>query len=54
VQNFKLIFRYKEDRAALLDFGLGFFLDSYMENSKLRPNARQSFLKQLRNLKEVK
>jgi len=44
VRNFKPIFRYKEDRTAILDFGLDLFLDSYIENSSLPPNARQSFL----------
>jgi hypothetical protein len=50
VRNFKPIFRYKEDRTAILDFGLDLFLDSYIENSSLPPNARQSFLRQVRDL----
>jgi len=48
VRNFKPIFRYKEDRAAILDFGFDLFLDSYIENSSLPPNSRQSFLEQAR------
>ena len=44
VRNFKPIFRYKEDRAAILDFGFDLFLDSYIKDSSLPPYARQSFL----------
>jgi hypothetical protein len=50
VRNFKPIFRYKEDRTAILDFGLDLFLDSYIENSSLPPNARQSFLEKITDL----
>ena len=50
VRNFKPIFRYKEDRTAILDFGLDLFLDSYIENSSLPPNARQSFLGKIKGL----
>ena len=51
--NFGPIFRYKEDRTAILDFGLELFLDAYMENSILQPNARQSFLRRLKSLKPL-
>jgi len=50
VRNFKPIFRYKEDRTAILDFGFDLFLDSYIENSSLSPNARQSFLERIKIL----
>jgi hypothetical protein len=50
VRNFKPIFRYKEDRTAIMDFGFDLFLDSYIDNSSLPPNARQSFLGQVRDL----
>ena len=50
VRNFKPIFRYKEDRAAILDFGLDLFLDSYIDNSGLSPNARQSFIEHVKGL----
>jgi len=50
VRNFKPIFRYKEDRAAILDYGLGLFLDSYAAHSSLSSNARKSFLGQIKGL----
>ncbi len=50
VRNFKPIFRYKEDRASILDFGLDLFLDSYIENSSLSTSARHSFLGRVRDL----
>ena len=50
VRNFKPIFRYKEDRTALLDYGLGLFLDSYAQHSSLSSKARNSFLGQIKGL----
>jgi hypothetical protein len=50
VRNFKPIFRYKEDRTAILDFGLDPFLDSYIENSSLPPNALGSFTRQIEHV----
>ncbi|MBW1798176.1 MAG: toluene tolerance protein [Deltaproteobacteria bacterium] len=50
VRNFKPMLSYNEDRTAILDFGLDLFLDSYIENSSLPPNARQSFLEKVRDL----
>jgi len=50
-RNFRPLFRYKEDRTAILDFGLELFLDAYMENSVLQTNQRQSLLRRLKSLK---
>lgn len=50
VRNFKPIFRYNEDLTAIMDLGFDLFLDCYIENSSLPPNARQSFLRKVRNV----
>ena len=48
IRNFKPIFRYREDRAAILGFGFELFLDTYFKKSHLPSNARQSFLRWFR------
>jgi len=50
IRNFKHIFRYKEDREAILDFGIDFFFDSYIENSDLSQRFRRSLLRHLKSL----
>ncbi|MCG6916261.1 MAG: toluene tolerance protein [Deltaproteobacteria bacterium] len=47
VRNFKVIFRYREDREAILASGFESFLDSYLENSSVSPGDRQSFVRRL-------
>jgi hypothetical protein len=47
VRNFKVIFRYREDREAVLAAGFESFLDSYLENSSVSPGDRQSFVRRL-------
>ena len=53
VRNFKPIFRYKEDRAAIMDFGFDLFLNSYIKNSSLSPNARQSFFRKVKSFQKT-
>ena len=45
VRNFKPMFRYKEDREAILNFGFERFLDGYIRESRLPPEARHPFIK---------
>jgi hypothetical protein len=47
VRNFKVIFRYREDREAILASGFELFLDSYLENSSIPMDDRQSFIRRL-------
>lgn len=47
VRNFKVIFRYREDRQAILASGFELFLDSYLKNSSIPLDDRQSFVRWL-------
>jgi hypothetical protein len=47
VRNFRVIFRYREDREAILASGFDLFLDSYLANSTVPVNDRQSFVQRL-------
>ena len=47
VRNFKVIFRHRGDREAILASGFELFLDSYLENSSIPLDDRQSFVRWL-------
>ncbi len=50
IRNFKHMLRYKEDRKAILDFGIDFFFDTYIENSDVSQRFRRSLLRHLKSL----